>query len=109
MQPRQKRILATVSALAVALPIGPAPLRAHDWYSLECCHARDCAPVDNMNWSVPTSEGIRKLIVTSKHGTASVPENFPIRESKDGRMHVCMRPSLYGGMGVICLFMAPGM
>jgi hypothetical protein len=34
---------------------------------------------------------------------------LPLRESKDHRMHVCMRPSLYGGMGVICVFMPPSM
>jgi hypothetical protein len=85
------------------------PAKAHDWYPIECCHAQDCAPVEKTAWLVPTGGSPRRLVVTSKHGTAVVPETLPLRESKDSRMHVCMRPSLYGGMGVICLFVPPAM
>jgi hypothetical protein len=98
------QILAALPVLAGTLFLCSASAISHDWYPMECCHAQDCAPVDKATWSSPISEGKRQLIVTSKHGTATVPLTLPVRESKDGRMHVCMRPSLYGGMGVICLF-----
>lgn len=79
-----------------------APARAHDWYPIECCHGMDCAPVDRMD--VTDAGGIT---VTSRMGTAVVPPEMPRRESKDNRMHVCMRPSLSGGMKVICVFVPP--
>jgi hypothetical protein len=31
-----------------------------------------------------------KLVVTSGVGTAIVPHNFRVRDSKDGRMHICI-------------------
>ena len=62
-----------------------------------------------MDKAVRLSNSDNQFIVTSRHGTAIVPVTLPHRVSKDHRMHVCMRPSLYGGMGVICLFMPPSM
>jgi hypothetical protein len=32
---------------------------------------------------------------------------MPRRESKDHRMHVCMRPSSDGNMRIICVFLPP--
>src|SRR5262249_27217970 len=90
--------------LAGAL-LGLAPAQAQDWYPADCCNAGDCAPVDKVVRL--SSGGDNRLIVTSRHGTALVPVTLPYRESKDHRMHVCMRPSLYGGMGVTCIFMPP--
>jgi hypothetical protein len=75
--------------------------QAHDWYPIECCHMMDCAPVD----SVDTSNN--QLVVKSKLGSVSVPATFPRRESKDHRMHVCMRPDPAGGMHLICIFLPP--
>ena len=103
------QILVSLSVLTSAALFWSVPARAHDWYPMECCHATDCAPVEKTAWLVPTSGAARQLIVTSKHGTAIVPQTLPVRESRDNRMHVCMRPSLYGGMGVICLFVPPAM
>lgn len=82
--------------LAAATPAG-----AHDWYPIECCHGLDCAPVERAE----VQEG--GLVVTSKNGTGMVPATLPRRESKDNRMHVCMRPSSSGGMRVICVFLPP--
>jgi len=79
-----------------------APARAHDWYPIECCSGYDCAPVDQAE----RREG-DTLIVTSKHGTGIVPAAMTRRESKDNRMHVCMRPSFDGSMRVICVFLPP--
>ena len=41
------------------------------------------------------------MTVTSRHGTAVIPENMPRRESLDQRMHVCMQPSSFGRMRVM--------
>ena len=75
---------------------------AHDWYPMECCHGMDCAPVDHVDMSGPGG-----MTVTSRHGTAVIPENMPRRESLDQRMHVCMQPSSFGRMRVICVFIPP--
>jgi hypothetical protein len=85
------------------------PAKAHEWYPHDCCHGGDCATVDNVTRIVPAGGGETRLVLTSKHGTAILPPDFPLRESKDHRMHVCMRPSLYGGMGITCVFMSPSM
>ncbi len=80
----------------------PAPAGAHDWYPIECCSGIDCAPVDQAE----RREG-DTLIVTSKHGTGIVPSSLTRRESKDNKMHVCMRRSWDGQMRVICVFLPP--
>ncbi len=79
-----------------------APASAHEWYPIECCSGYDCAPVDNAKLDDGSD-----LVVTSKHGTGIVPAAMPRRESKDNRMHVCMRPSADGRMRVICVFLPP--
>ena len=85
----------------------PNHMRGIYWYPLECCHAQDCAPVQSWARLVSAGGGVSQLIVTSKHGTAIVPNDLPVRESKDSRMHVCMRRDL-DYVEVICLFMPPG-
>jgi len=97
------------SVFAVIASCGLSPAKAHDWYPHECCHGGDCAPVDNVTRIVMAASGQTGLILSSKLGTALLPPDFPVRESKDHRMHVCMRPSLYGGMGITCVFMPPSM
>lgn len=72
--------------------------RAHDWYPIECCHQYDCAPVDK----AVTADGV--IAVTTKHGTATVPAEMTRRESRDHRMHACIRDQK-----VICVFLPPGM
>jgi hypothetical protein len=47
------------------------------------------------------------MLVTTRHGSVLVPANFPRRESKDNRMHACMRPNPNGGMRLICIFFPP--
>jgi hypothetical protein len=85
------------------------PATAHGWYPRECCHDTDCAPVESILPLVPMGGGTLQLIVTSKHGRAIVPQDFPMRESKDSRMHVCMkRYDALGEMEVNCLFIPPG-
>ena len=43
---------------------------AHDWYPHECCHDKDCAPVESMTRIVPAGDGTPYMVVTSKHGKA---------------------------------------
>jgi formylmethanofuran dehydrogenase subunit D len=83
------------------LLVTATPALAHDWYPIECCHGMDCAPVER----VEMQDGAT-LVVTSKHGTGVVPQTMPRRESQDGKMHVCMRPS-GAGMRIICVFLPP--
>jgi hypothetical protein len=101
--------------LLAALLAVATPASAHDWYPIECCHSMDCAPVDKVEmlpgpplasaFGGPVTLG--GMLVTTKHGTVAVPENFPRRESKDNRMHACMRPAEGGKMRLICIFMPP--
>jgi hypothetical protein len=101
--------------LAAALAATPAA--AHDWYPMECCHAMDCAPVERVEM-LPGSatasaltpahaEGVGGMLVTTRHGSVVVPADYPRRESKDNRMHACMRPASDGGMRLICVFLPP--
>jgi hypothetical protein len=96
-------ILASIWMLACA-PGSLSLAKAHSWYPKECCDDVDCAPVEAVA-ELASANGSRQVIVTSIHGRAIVPRNFPVRDSKDGRMHVCMRPDPEGIMDVMCLFL----
>jgi hypothetical protein len=106
----RKWLLAAVLAAAT-------PAAAHDWYPMECCHGMDCAPVEKVEMipgpgmasllSAPAQASLGEMLVTTKHGSVVVPANFPRRESKDHRMHVCMRPGQNGSMRLICIFLPP--
>ena len=89
-----------ICCLTVALFL-PVAASAHDWYPIECCHHMDCAPVERVD------QNGGEMVVSSKIGTVAVPASFARRESKDHRMHVCMRPES-GGMKLLCIFMPPG-
>jgi hypothetical protein len=107
----RKWFLAALLALAT-------PAAAHDWYPMECCHAMDCAPVEKVEMlpgpaiasmlSAPAqANGLGAMLITTRHGSVTVPADFPRRESKDNQMHACMRPGPSGGMRLICIFMPP--
>ena len=122
--------------LLPALLLAASPAAAHDWYPMECCHALDCAPVEKVEMlsppaiasMLPSAQAVPvpgaaspyapgtlpgSMVVTTKHGSAVVPANFPRRDSKDNRMHACMRPSATpsesGAMRLICIFLPPAM
>ena len=87
---------------------------AHDWYPIECCSGMDCAPVEKVEIMPVQSAGIMgsttlpgTMMITTKHGSVIVPANFPRRESKDNRMHACIRASGGGNLRLICLFLPP--
>jgi len=111
-EPCGNRIKAIRSAL-VALPVlfgtaALAPANGHDWYPKECCHDKDCAPVESMTRISPADGGNAYVVVTSKHGKAILRRNFPLRESKDSRVHVCLSHYDTGDKEIICIFMPPG-
>jgi hypothetical protein len=97
-----------VMVLVALFAICPAfPAAAHSWYPRECCRDYDCAPVETLTQLLSSRRGTPQLVVTSKHGKAIVPRNFPVRDSKDGRAHVCMQYDPFGDLYVVCLFMPP--
>ena len=84
--------------LAAAIFFG-AHARAHSWYDMICCGGMDCAPVDHVEMvagSYTDTNGDKhvnpmpSMVVTTRHGTVIVPQNFPRLPSKDGNMHACI-------------------
>lgn len=85
--------------------------RAHEahsgWsYPSECCGGSDCAEAID----IKPVEGGR--VITTKHGKAFFPNNFPIRSSQDEKTHACFNPALSGLTGhyngLYCLFEPAG-
>jgi hypothetical protein len=85
--------------------------RAHDWYPLDCCGGGDCAEVERVTYDrAPNDSGALPILaVTTRHGTALVPADFPRRDSPDEKMHACMRPVRADRtqMRLVCLFVPP--
>lgn len=76
----------------------------------------DCAPVEKAEMvagaSLSSALGpmpMPLMVVTTRHGTVVVPANFPRRQSKDNRMHACMRAMSDGSMQLLCIFLPPAM
>ncbi len=105
---RTLRLMLAAAWMLAGPDVWLAPANAHSWYPKECCDDVDCAPVDAVS-QLASAYGSPQMVVTSMHGRALVPRNFPVRDSKDGRMHVCMRPDPDGVMDVMCLFVPPQM
>ena len=103
------RTAMALSVLASTAVFCGTPAKAHGWYPKECCHDDDCAPVESVELLTPTGGGTPQLLITTKRGTTLVPQDFPVRESKDGRIHICVRANEYGRDDVMCLFMPPSM
>lgn len=54
---------------------------AHSFYPVECCHDRDCAPIDESR----VKPGFAGYVVDGKH---YVPMS-QVRQSPDGQYHAC--------------------
>jgi len=82
-------------------------IAAHEWYPPECCQGTDCAPVLSVQ-TLPAlnSPSPPAMVVTTKHGSVVVPGEFPRRQSKDNRMHACMKQGVTR-MHLLCLFIPP--
>ena len=96
-------VFVSLSAVAIALFMSLSQAPAHSWYPVECCSGYDCAPVDK---AVASGDG--SLSVTTIHGSAMVPPSMRRRDSRDNRMHACIRPDAAGVPRVICIFLPPG-
>lgn len=73
------------------------------WYPGDCTWIDYCAPVDYVFWR-PSRDGREpQLMMTSLHGTATVQRIFPVQESRDRKVHVCMRFDPFGDLEVTCL------
>ena len=78
--------------------------RAHDWYPLECCSDRDCAPADAVERREDGS-----YLVTSRGMSVVIPADYQAwRKSPDERIHVCIRKLRSGSEYLVCAFRGPG-
>jgi hypothetical protein len=115
-------LLVTAFAAAVsfgaAVWVGARAAHAHDWYPIECCHSLDCAPVTSTAYVAGAAydaagkeiaNPLPRMVVTTKIGTAVVPDDLPRRPSPDGQMHACIRNDGTAGMHVMCIFIPPGL
>jgi hypothetical protein len=93
-------LMATFGAIAVASAF---PVGATSWYPQACDAVDYCATVDNVTWVESADGGPPQLIVSSAHRKATVQKNFPVGESEDQRIHVCMRYDPFGDFEVTCL------
>ena len=79
-----------------------APAAAHEWYPAECCHAKDCAPVESWAFAQTVQAlSLPQISATTKHGSAVVPQDLPRREWMDNRMHARMRASCGGAKRIV--------
>jgi hypothetical protein len=80
------RVIARFSRLAGIAALS-LPAVSHDWYPMECCSGTDCAVVEYVTYAyrLATDPALPILTVTTKHGTAAVPPDFPRKESKTER------------------------
>lgn len=118
-------VLVVVIFLLTLLVVNAAGAHSdgHMRYPPECCSNQDCAPVDKIEQVPtqklaaagmvfgPTAQLPSHLVVTTKHGTVMVPENFKRRPSMDGRWHACISGSVMGIVPprLICIFEPPSM
>jgi hypothetical protein len=99
------RRIGCVCALCVGLLVWPHATRGHDWYPIECCSERDCAPADTV---VRRDDG--SYFITSRGMSVTIPADYQKwRNSPDERIHVCIRKLRSGSEYLICAFRAPGL
>jgi hypothetical protein len=100
-------------ALATALTIAPAvavhdPSKPDYEYPQECCLDQDCAPVVSWSFVAADPDGLPAMVIETIHGTAIVPHDFPRRDSKDHRMHACLKLfDTNPATRLICFFVPP--
>ena len=108
-------IMLALACFSLAMEVRGVGAKAHDWYDPECCSGMDCAPVEKVEvmptaaiasmLSAPAQASVPSImVVTTRHGTATVPPNMKMRPSQDGRMHAC----IVNGR-LICLYLPPSM
>lgn len=80
----------------VLLGLVSPPAQAHEWYPWDCCHGKDCAPVDRIEYL--KSGGMRlHATINGERAVVEVPRGFLLLPSQDGRAHVCAYRLWEGG------------
>jgi hypothetical protein len=81
--------------LTVMLTMVVKAARAHDGhlYDSDCCGNGDCEPVKDISFVASDPTALPVMVVTTSLGTKPITNQTKIRESKDGRMHGCIRHS----------------
>ena len=92
-----------VTAFCVITAQAAFPANTPSWYPQACGSTDYCAPVEHVDFAVLVGGRAPRLIVSSIHGSAFILRPFPVRESGDRRVHVCMRYDPFGSLEVTCL------
>lgn len=96
--------LCWICPLWIGLLALPEAASAHDWYPIECCSERDCAPADIV---IRRDDG--SYLVTSRGMSVTIPADYRLwRNSPDGQIHVCIRKLRSGSEYLVCAFRGPG-
>jgi hypothetical protein len=86
---------------ALILMASVRPSNAHSIYHYECCHDRDCWPLEDVEIR-ETPEGWL-LVETGE----VIPYDWPkVKDSPDGRYHLCTTTGDFTGMK-LCLYRPP--
>ena len=100
---RRLSFLLLVGILLGLMVVFVRAAEAHDWYPPNCCSGHDCFPIeieDETSALTPIQGGyIVNASRTAVTGTQ-------IRQSQDGRFHLCTKTGLIDGPPV-CLFEPP--
>lgn len=95
---RPGRCLAAIPGLFVSLALSVGPVAAHSWYDVDCCSAKDCAPIAATSVQI-TGDGYTVTLQPGDHPLAIKPLTafFPhgdesLRPSMDGDWHACVIP-----------------
>ena len=122
---RDIAIAAIGAALVVAATLlGSMPAKAHKaptgWeYDYDCCSNKDCSELPSEAVQI-TDAGYVVTVTPEINNQIKAPRTYTIaytatgmRESKDGKYHICLRPEyannageIFGG-GVICFYIPP--
>lgn len=82
----------------------PSAAPAADWsYPNQCCPI-SCAPIDATERLEGEPVSAPRAVFTARHGRLPVPAGLPLRQSPDGRIHICVGFDPFGDPEVKCLF-----
>lgn len=78
------------------------------WYDADCCHQRDCTPVEDSTIQFGMSVAGKPVVIYTEPGSAGDSKTFVYekerwRWSKDERYHACRR-----GVSPLCVYIRPG-
>ena len=102
----RRRILAWLilfGLLAVAWLAFGGTAGAHDWYPPNCCSGHDCFPIEIEDEAIALTPIQGGYIVNASRTAVT---GAQIRQSQDGRFHLCTKTGLIDGPPV-CLFEPP--